>query len=129
LALRARMLSRMVTSIYDAALAEVGLKISQFTVLVAVSNLGGCRPRDLAKVLEMDESTLSRNVDRMCAKGWLKLKPDEDRRGHLITLTERGNDLIRIATRAWEKGQQETERQLGAESIAALKSAVRKLRQ
>jgi DNA-binding MarR family transcriptional regulator len=55
---------------------------SQFNVLVAVSNGAEIKPSKLAKILAMDESTLSRNVDRMCAKGLLRLEADEDRRCH-----------------------------------------------
>ncbi len=128
LAMRVRMLNRMVTAIYDAALAQAGLKISQFTVLVAVTNLGECRPKDLAKALEMDESTLSRNVERMCARGWLRLKPDQDRRGHLIALTDRGAALIHKAMASWRRAQEEAQRQLGPEGVAAVKAAVRRMR-
>src|SRR5690349_6115668 len=71
---RVRMLNRMVTAVYDEALAETGLKTSQFNLLVAVTNREGSRPADLAKILSMDESTLSRNAERMCAKGWLRLE-------------------------------------------------------
>ena len=71
---RVRMLNRMITSIYDDALAGVGLKASQFNLLVAAVNREETRPAELAKFLEMDESTLSRNVERMCAKGWLRLE-------------------------------------------------------
>src|SRR5277367_3087122 len=92
---RVRMLNRMITSIYDDALADVGLKTSQFNLLVAVSNRDPARPAELAKILEMDESTLSRNVERMCAKGWLTLRPEQDRRSHLIRVTDSGRELIR----------------------------------
>src|SRR5215469_14704816 len=83
---RVRKLNRMVSAIYDGALASAGLKTSQFTVLVAVANRGPVRPAELAELLQMDASTLSRNVERMCAKGWLRLKADHDRRSHLIEL-------------------------------------------
>lgn len=125
---RVRMLNRMITAIYDEALASVGLKTSQFNVLVAAVNREESRPAELAKVLAMDESTLSRNVERMCAKGWLRLEPDEDRRSHLIKATERGLALIRKSYPAWQRAQEEVSRRLGSDSVAALKSVLRKLR-
>jgi len=129
LAFRIRMLSRIVTAAYDEAVSKAGLKISQFTVLVAVSNAEKCRPRDLARSLEMDESTLSRNVERMCARGWLRLEPDEDRRGHLITITDKGKATILKAYPQWQKAQEQIVRQLGGEGVAAVRSALRKVRQ
>jgi DNA-binding MarR family transcriptional regulator len=125
---RVRMLSRIITGIYDDALSGVGMKVSQFSVLVAVSNREKARPAELAKILQMDESTLSRNVERMCARGWLRLEPDGDGRSHLIAATDRGIALIRKAYPAWQKAQTEVARRLGEENVAALRSAARKLR-
>jgi DNA-binding MarR family transcriptional regulator len=128
LGVRARMLNRMITAIYDDALAPAGLKTSQFSVLVAVSNREEVRPADLAKVLEMDESTLSRNVERMCARGWLHLEPDRDRRSHRIRVTDKGMALIGKAYPAWQRAQEQVSRRLGPDGVAGLRSALRKLR-
>ena len=125
--LRARMLSRVISGIYDDALSGVELKVSQFTVLMAVMNREKARPAELAKVLAMDESTLSRNVERMCAKGWLRLESDKDRRSHWIKMTEKGMALIRKAYPAWQKAQEKVTRRLGTDGVAALESALHKL--
>lgn len=106
---RVRMLNRMITSIYDGAPSTAGLKTSQFNLLVAEESGSA----ELAKVLQMDESTLSRNVERMCAKGWLRLSPDDDRRSHLMTVTAKGLELIRKGYPAWQKAQEEVARRLG----------------
>jgi len=50
LGFRARMLSRVITTVYDDALSEVGLKVSQFSVLTAIANREETRPAELAKV-------------------------------------------------------------------------------
>jgi DNA-binding MarR family transcriptional regulator len=122
-----RKLNRMVSAIYDGALANAGLKTSQFSVLVAVANRGKARPAELTKLLQMDESTLSRNVERMCARGWLRLDADDDRRSHLIEVTDKGQGLIRKCLPAWQQAQEQVSQCLGAESVAALRSALRKL--
>ncbi len=101
---RVRKLNRMVTAIYDGALASAGLKTSQFTLLVAVANRGLARPAELTKLLQLDESTLSRNVERMYAKGWLRLETGEE-----------------------QQAQENVTKRLGAKTIAALKSAIRRL--
>jgi DNA-binding MarR family transcriptional regulator len=122
-----RKLNRMVTSIYDGALANAGLKTSQFSVLVSVANRKQARPAELIKHLQLDESTLSRNVERMCARGWLRLVQDADRRSHLIEMTDQGQALIRKCLPAWEKAQAEVSRRLGTDTISELRSALRKL--
>jgi DNA-binding MarR family transcriptional regulator len=129
LAFRARMLSRVITSIYEDAFSGVGLKITQFSMLNAVANREESRPSELAKVLAMDESTVSRNIERMCAKGWLRLEVDaDDRRSQLVRITDRGAALIRKGYPAWQKAQTEVARQLGLDGVSALKSALKKLR-
>src|SRR6202051_1296613 len=122
-----RKLNRMVSAIYDGALARAGLKTSQFSVLVAVANREQARPAELTKLLQMDESTLSRNVERMCARGWLRLEGDEDRRSHLIEVTDKGLALIRKCRPAWQKAQAEVSQRLGTDTVAELRSALRKL--
>src|SRR6266481_2083837 len=122
-----RKLNRMVSAIYDGALADAGLKTSQFSVLVAVSNRDKVRPAELIKLLQMDESTLSRNVERMCARGWLRLERNEDRRSHLIEVTDKGRALVRKCLPAWQQAQEEVSQRIGADTVAALRSALRKL--
>jgi hypothetical protein len=39
LGFRARLLSRVITAVYDDALAEMGLKVSQFSVLDWISSI------------------------------------------------------------------------------------------
>ena len=129
LGFRARLLSRIVTSVYDDSLSAVGLKVSQFSVLNAVASREDALPAELAKFLEMDESTLSRNVARMCARGWLRLEPGEDdRRSHQITITDMGKALLRKSYPAWQQAQSQVAHKLGPEGVASLRSVVRKLR-
>jgi DNA-binding MarR family transcriptional regulator len=129
LGFKARLLSRVITAAYDEALAKVGLKVSQFSVLNAIANREETRPAELAKFLAMDESTLSRNVARMCARGWLRLEPGGgDRRSHQITVTEKGMALLRKSYPAWQKAQDQVANQLGPDGVTALKSVLKKLR-
>jgi DNA-binding MarR family transcriptional regulator len=129
LGFQARLLSRVVTAVYDDAFAEIGLKVSQFSVLNTIAIQEEMRPAELAKLLEMDESTLSRNVARMCARGWLRLEHGEDdRRSHQITITEKGRALLRRSYPVWQKAQHLVAQRLGPDGIAALKAVVAKLR-
>ena len=75
----------------------------------------------------MDESTLSRNVERMCARGWLRLECDGDRRSHLIEVTDKGHALLRKSLPAWQRAQEKVSQRLGAETVATLKAALNKL--
>src|SRR5436309_8272243 len=78
IAVRLRMLNRVITNIYDNALRPLDLKVSQMNILVAAAQMGTVRPLDVCEYLHLDVSTLSRNVDRMKARGWLAVVPDDD---------------------------------------------------
>jgi len=125
---RIRMLNRKISAIYDEEFAELGLKVSQFSVLVSITNRGATRATELAKVLGMDESTLSRNVNRMCAKGWLRLEGNDDRRSHFVIITDKGLALVRKGYAAWQRAQAKAVNRLGEPVVTALRSAVRSLR-
>jgi DNA-binding MarR family transcriptional regulator len=63
----------------------------------------------------------------MCARGWLRLVQDSDRRSHLIEVTDKGQALIRKCIPAWQKAQAEVSRRLGNDSVGELRTALRKL--
>ena len=125
----ARLLSRVISGVYDDALARVGLKVSQFSLLNAIANCEDPRPAELAESLAMDESTLSRNVARMRHRGWLQLEPgDDDRRSHRIRVTPKGTVLLKKSYPAWQEAQRGVSERLGSEGVAALKYLRKKLR-
>src|SRR2546423_13957242 len=61
-AVRLRMLNRVITNIYDDALRSLELKVSQMNILVAAAKMGTARPLEGCGPLYLDGLTLSRNV-------------------------------------------------------------------
>jgi DNA-binding MarR family transcriptional regulator len=129
IAVRLRLLNRVVTNLYDAALRPLGLKVSQLNVLVVAAKLGVARPAQVCELLHLDLSTLSRNVERMMAKpkGWLETVPEEDARARPFRLTDRGRKLLERAIPAWEKAQKQAAELLGEAGVAVLDEAARRL--
>ena len=62
IAVRLRLLNRVVTNFYDDALRPLGLKVSQLNILIITARLGLARPGQVCEILQLDTSTLSRNV-------------------------------------------------------------------
>ena len=129
IAVRLRLLNRVVTNLYDDALRPLGLKVSQLNILIVTAKLGLARPAQVCEILQLDASTLSRNVERMKAHGWLEVVPEEDARAQPFRLTPRGKRLIEKAVPAWEQAQRRASALLGEEGIALLDKVTRKLRQ
>src|SRR3954471_9453610 len=129
IAVRLRLLNRVVTNLYDDALRPLGLKVSQLNILVVAARLGLARPAKVCEILQLDVSTLSRNVKPLQAHGWLEVVPDEDARAQPFRLTDKGQRLIEKAVPAWEEAQRRASELLGDEGIALLDRAAKKLRQ
>src|SRR5262245_45138931 len=123
IAVRLRLLNRVVTNLYDDALRPLGLRVSQLNILVVTARLGLARPAQVCEALQLDPSTLSRNVERMRAHGWLETVPDEDERAQPFRLTAQGRRLIEKAVPAWEEAQRQANELLGEEGMALLDSA------
>src|SRR3954465_470907 len=129
IAVRLRLLNRVVTNLYDDALRPLGLKVSQLNVLIVTARLGLARPAQACDILRLDASTPSRNVKPLQAHGWLEVVPDEDARAQPFRLTPQGKRLIEKAVPAWEEAQRQANELLGEEGIALLDRAAKKLRQ
>jgi DNA-binding MarR family transcriptional regulator len=127
IAVRLRLLNRVVTNVYDEALRPLGLKVSQLNLLVVTAKLGLARPAQVCELLQLDPSTLSRNVERMRAHGWLEVVPGEDARTQPFRLTAQGERLIEKAVPAWEQAQRRATELLGEEGVALLGKAAKKL--
>jgi DNA-binding MarR family transcriptional regulator len=125
-AVRLRLLNRVVTGFYDDALRPLGLKVSQLNILVVTAKLGLARPAQFCNILQMDTSTLSRNVERMKTHRWLEVVPEEAARAQPFRLTPRGHRLIEAAAPAWEEAQRQAIDPLGDEGLAVLDRAARK---
>ncbi len=127
--MRMRLLNRVVTRIYDDALRPLGMKTSQFNVLIVTARLGLVRPAQIRDRLKMDLSTVSRNVARMRARGWIEVVEDEtDARAHQLRLSTAGRRLLEQARPAWDKAQEEVKELLGQAGVEAIMNGAEKVR-
>jgi DNA-binding MarR family transcriptional regulator len=103
---RLRSATRAMTRVYDGMLKPLDLRVSQASVLAAVS-LGGGRLTiaELAARLAMDRSTLSRNFDPLERRGLVALGPEERHRARKVTITEAGAALLADAYPLWRAAQ------------------------
>ena len=126
-AVRLRMLNRVITNIYDDAMRSLDLKVSQMNILVAAAKMRTARPIEVCEHLHLDVSTLSRNLERMKRRGWLEVVPDEDGRSQPFRLTPQGRKLLEKAVPAWSAAQQQVKQLLGDEMVNQLNRAVKRI--
>lgn len=118
--LKLRQLGRMVTRHYDHYMSVAGLKNTQYALLSHVVKLGPIRPGDLAKRMQMDASTLTRNLQPMAVQGWLTVGAGENARSRLVEATALGRAIRADGQRAWKSAQLALNERLGMEQVLAL---------
>ncbi len=123
LAVRIRLLNRTVTHIFDEALRPLKVKVSQLNVLMVVAKLEPISPGNVARRLSMEKSTLSRNVDRMRTRGWLKVSEGDSGRKQILELGPAGRKLIEKSLPFWKKAQAQTEAMLGQRGTRSIHRA------
>jgi DNA-binding MarR family transcriptional regulator len=108
-----RKAGRAVTQLYDEALREAGIRVTQFTVLVAAHLAGETPVSQMAQILVMDRTTLTRNLKPLEAKGLITIRAGVDRREKRVTLTSRGRAMVASALPLWEQAQRQITEGLG----------------
>ncbi len=125
---RTLQVARIVSAKYDQALAPYGITAHQLTLLSMVARRQPVAPRDLLPFLKMDQSTLSRNLDRMQAKGWIRFSSDpDDARSRLASLTAEGEQIFFEAVEGWREAQAWALEELGEHGVADIKSVAQSL--
>jgi DNA-binding MarR family transcriptional regulator len=97
--------ARAVTQLYDETLRPSGLRVTQFTLLVAVAMREPVLITQLAATLALDRTTLARDLKPLTERGLLQITAGEDRRTRLVRLTRAGREAIGRAYPLWRRAQ------------------------
>jgi DNA-binding MarR family transcriptional regulator len=120
IATRVRQLSRIITRVYDDAMRALGITASQFTLLTQLAGEDGITAVEIAFTLDIEKSTLSRNLKRLLALGLIIVAPPAGRRGRGLHLTPKGQAMIMEAYPIWQGAQQKAVRMMGPDSRTTL---------
>jgi DNA-binding MarR family transcriptional regulator len=116
---RVRILSRVLTGLYDEELRPFGIKGSQLNLLVVIAKQGPIRRIDIGSLIQLEPSTLTRNLQVMLKNRWVEEVDDgQDARGLPLVATAAGKNLLDRVGPAWLRAQQQARRLLGAEGSA-----------
>jgi DNA-binding MarR family transcriptional regulator len=117
---KSKQLARALTRLYDAELSKAGLKTTQFTLLAKVFNQGPIPPGKLAILMELEKSTMTRNLQPMIKAGLVEFEMNLKVRRKVISLTQTGRDKFIEADMYWNTAQQIVAEILGNERVNAL---------
>jgi DNA-binding MarR family transcriptional regulator len=123
-----RKASRRVSQFYDTALAPVGIKSTQFSILSEVDRRkleGPVTMCELATAMVMDRSTLGHNLKPLERDDLVTLRLSaDDRRKRYVELTKRGRLILRKSRRLWQHAEGRFEEIFGKEPAAELRAVL-----
>lgn len=119
---RTRVISRVVSGIYDDALRAFGINSPQFILLVIISKIGPVTRAALGRFHQQERSTLTRNLKIMLDNGWIdEVAMDvKGGRGRPLAASEAGRKLLEDVEPAWRSSQAHATRILGDSGMAVL---------
>jgi DNA-binding MarR family transcriptional regulator len=117
---RLRRAARALTQLYDDALAPIGLRVTQFSLLRTLAQHGPLRISDLAARQLLDRTALSRNLDPLIARGLVCATPGRDARTREVALTPAGARELHAAAPAWRAAQAQVRARVGDHRLDAL---------
>jgi len=122
--MKLRRLTRLVSRHYDAHLAHCGLKTTQYSLLATIADLGPMRQGELARLLSLDASTLTRNLRPLVAAGLLGIDAGTDARSRQVSATVAGRERRQQARQHWKRAQLDFNGVVGNERAASLHDLV-----
>ena len=124
LATRVRQLSRIITRVYDDAMRPLGITASQFTLLTQLAQRDGITAVEIGSTLDIEKSTLSRNLKRMLTLELITMDPPAGRRGRGLHLTPKGQAVIKDAYPIWKAAQDRATSVMGGNARDSLNDMV-----
>lgn len=112
---RLRMLARIVTGRYNDAFASEGVTFAQAGLLMRIFAQPGVRQAQLSKLLQIEKSAMSRDVQLLQKNGWLT-----DNRRNGLFLTDDGSALAKRCHKIWKVLNAQIRGELGADAVDGL---------
>lgn len=75
-------------------LSNIDLSLSQFSMLIFVARMPGCRANEVADAMGLSAATVSVALRKLEDEGWISRKEDpDDKRASRLGLTEKGEQM------------------------------------
>jgi DNA-binding MarR family transcriptional regulator len=119
-----RKAARAVTHLYDKTLEPSGLRVTQFTLLVALSLSEQLTLSQVAERLVMDRTTLTRNLAPLERDGLVTSERGSDQRERYVHLTPAGRRALEQALPLWRQAQARVVTAIGHDAWHALRGGL-----
>jgi DNA-binding MarR family transcriptional regulator len=116
-----RQAARAATSFYEEALADSGVRATQFTILQVLKEAPSLQTTEVGQLIGIDQTTATRTLALMRKSKLVLDSVGADRRERRWQLTALGEATFRKLQPKWEMAQATVERRLGRAGATALK--------
>ncbi|MFL9909514.1 MarR family winged helix-turn-helix transcriptional regulator [Paraburkholderia sp. RL17-337-BIB-A] len=118
-----RQAARYVSQLYDRHLENVGLTITQFSLMGRLKRTGPMTMKQLAEAMRMQRTTLVRTIQPLRRNGLVSSETrGADARALSIALTAAGIERLQAGRKHWYAAQAEFENRFGEQRAAALRA-------
>jgi DNA-binding MarR family transcriptional regulator len=117
-----RRTARQLTRYYDQALKPAGLSLTQYSVLANTRHATSLTITMLAEILDLERTTLTRNLQPLILAGWIEVGQGSDKRSRAVKLTESGTILFNRAKPLWQQAEATFRDNMGRDDATHLRS-------
>lgn len=121
-----RLMTRVLGSLYDEALRDVGLHAAQLQLLWAIVAVEPVELGQLASITHTDPTTLSRTVEKLRKARLVDVRAGADARRKEVRVTALGRERFAAAMPRWEAAQQKAAALLPIGEVRTLARKVRR---
>src|SRR6266436_3542141 len=119
--MRARLIARVLTALYDEEFRPFGIGSPQFALLVIIFGIQPATRAEIGRYYHQDRSTLTRNLKILLSEGWAEeIQGEGGGRGKPIVLTKAGKGLLVEGAPTWRVAQARAKALLGENGTTAI---------
>ena len=123
-----RKTARVLTQEYDHAIVSSGLKTTQFTALAVLDELGSMSITELAEAMEIERTSLTRNLAVLQRDGLVTVLHGRDARTRVVDLTPAGKRKFDESILLWNIAQARLVDRFGRKRYDSLRKELEDLR-
>jgi DNA-binding MarR family transcriptional regulator len=122
-----RKAARAITSFYDSAFEESGIRSTQFTILIGIAKTQPTSITELGKLLVIDRTTLTRTLRRLQEERLIAVSARSKMRQRFLTLTRKGEQTLARSLPRWRKAHERFVAAIGPEYWSTFRQELERL--
>ena len=113
---------------FDSRVERAGVTSVKWRIIAAVASHPGATQRHIAELLNQAEAFIGRQIDQLCADGYLSRQPaPHDRRAYQIRLTKAADPLLVTLNEIGRRNEEEAFAGLSEAELALFKRIIDKI--